>query len=42
MGRTKRRELSRSERRRIRAQQVLFSILAILVIASFVITLVTN
>lgn len=42
MGRKKSRDLTRQERRRMRTQQVLLSLIAILVIASFVISLVTR
>jgi hypothetical protein len=40
--RKKARDLSRGERRRIRTQQVLFGAIAILVIASFVISLIAT
>lgn len=42
MSHRKPRPLSRSERRRLRAQQILFSIIAVLVIASFIVTLVAH
>lgn len=42
MARKKQREFSRQERRRLHTQQILFAILAVLVIASFVISLVTR
>lgn len=42
MTRRKSRPLSRIERRRLRTQRILFSIVAVLVIASFIITLVTR
>ncbi len=42
MARKKSRDLTRTERRHLRTQQVLFSLLAILVIASFVISLIAR
>ncbi len=42
MTRRKASPLSRSERRRLRAQQIIFSIIAVLVIASFIVTLVAH
>jgi uncharacterized membrane protein len=42
MAHRKPRQLSRGEHRRLRTRQILFSILAILVIASFVISLLTT
>ncbi len=38
MAAKKKPQLSRSERRRLRTQQVLFTVIAVLVIASFVIS----
>jgi len=42
MARKKSRDLTRMERRRIRTQQVIFSLIAVLVIASFVISLIST
>jgi hypothetical protein len=42
MAKRKARELTRFERRRIRTQQVLFGMIAVLVIASFVISLIAR
>ena len=41
MAKHKPRQLTRSERRRIHTQQVIFGMIAVLVIASFIISLVT-
>ncbi len=42
MTRRKAKPLSRFERRRLRVQQIIFSIIAVVVIASFIITLVAR
>ncbi len=42
MARKKPRDLNRTERRRLRTQQVILSVIAVLVIASFVISLIAR